>query len=76
MDQQILEQLAIGVALLIGALAAWSLPFRWNPFRLKRLLAQFVSPEMDRKVPKIVGTIMAIAGVAILVATVVVGKFK
>jgi len=76
MDQQIVEQLGIGCLCLVGGAAAWLLPYRWNPFRLKRFFAQFASAETNLMVPKIIGTILAVMGIALLIGTAVVGKFK
>jgi hypothetical protein len=76
MDQQIAQQLGIGALCLVGGIAAWVLPYRWNPFRLKRLFAGVLSDEANQVVPKILGTILTLAGAAILLGTLVVGKFK
>jgi len=76
MDQQIVEQLGIGFLCLVGAITAWLLPYRWNPFKLKRLVGQFLSPEINQIVPKVIGSLLAVGGFAILVATAVIGKFK
>jgi hypothetical protein len=76
MDQQILQQVGIGgVALAIGV-SGWLLPFRWNLLRLRRTYARFVSDNVNQMLPKIVGTILAVVGLAILIGTAVVGKFK
>ena len=76
MDQQIAQQLGIGALALTAGVAAWALPYHWNPFRLKRLFAAILSEEANKLVPRIIGTILALFGAAILVATVVVGKLN
>jgi hypothetical protein len=76
MDEQIAQQLGIGALTLVAGVAAWALPYQWNPFRLKRLFAAILSEEKNQLVPKILGTILAILGAAILVGTLVVGKFE
>ncbi|HEY2415616.1 MAG TPA: hypothetical protein VGI40_25460 [Pirellulaceae bacterium] len=76
MDEQIAGQLGIGSLCVAGGIAAWLLPYKWNPFRLKRIIGQLLSPETNQMVPKIVGTILGVVGMAILIGTAVVGKFK
>jgi hypothetical protein len=76
MDEQIAGQLGIGSLCVAGGIAAWLLPYKWNPFRLKRIIGQLLSPETNQMVPKIVGTILGVVGMAILIVTAVVGKFK
>ena len=76
MDQQIAQQFGIGALCLACGVAAWILPYRWNPFRLKRLFAGLLSDQANQFVPKIIGTILALLGIAILIGTLVVGKFK
>jgi hypothetical protein len=76
MDQQIAQQLGIGALCLACGIAAWALPYRWNPFRLKRLFAAFLSDQTNLYVPKVIGTILGVVGAAILIGTLVVGKFK
>ena len=76
MDDEIAQQLGIGALALVAGIAAWTLPYKWNPFRLKRLFAAILSEEKNRLVPKIIGIALSLVGVAILVGTLVVGKFK
>lgn len=76
MDEQIAQQIGIGALVLGAGIAAWILPYRWNPFRLKRLFASVLSEETNKFVPKVIGTVLVVIGVAILVGTLVVGKFE
>jgi hypothetical protein len=76
MDEQIAQQFGIGALAVVAGVAAWALPYKWNPFRLKRLFRAILSDEANRFVPKIIGAILALIGAAILVGTLVVGKFK
>jgi len=76
MDEQIAQQLGIGVLALVAGIAAWALPYKWNPFRLKRLFASILSEEANKLVPKIIGTVLVLIGAAILIGTFVVGKFS
>ena len=76
MDEQIAQQLGIGALALVGGIAAWAIPYRWNPFRLKRLFAGLLSPEANQLVPNIIGTLLALVGAVILVGTLAVGRFK
>ena len=76
MDDQIAGQLGIGSLCVVCAVAAWLLPNQWNPFRLKRFIGQLLSSEVNQIVPKVVGAILGVLGVAILIGTAIIGKFK
>jgi hypothetical protein len=76
MDDQIAGQLGIGSLCVACGVAAWLLPYRWNPFRMKRFIGQLLAPETNQVIPKIFGTILGVLGLAILVGTALVGKFK
>ncbi len=62
-----------GIAL---GLFAWFLPYRWNPFRFKKLVASMLSESANEKVPKVIGVILVLLGIALLIATLTVGKFQ
>jgi hypothetical protein len=76
MDPEIAQQLGIGALVLAVGASGWLLPFEWNLLRLRRLLGHLVPEHINRAVPKVVGTILIVAGLAILVGTAVLGKFK
>jgi len=76
MDQQIAQQVGIGSLALVVGISGWVLPFRWNLLRLRRSYARLVSEKVNQVIPKVVGTILAILGAAILIGTAVVGKFS
>jgi hypothetical protein len=54
-----------GLALIVG-LSGWFLPYEWNLLRLRRRYAGLLAEEANRKIPKIVGSIL-IAGGALLI---------
>lgn len=76
MDQQIAQQ--IGIAFLAIALGAsgWLLPYRWNLLRLRRGLRSLFPENVNQAIPKIIGSILIVVGIALLVATAVVGRFQ
>jgi hypothetical protein len=76
MDEQIAQQLGIGVGCLLIGLSGWLLPFRWNLLRLRRRWASMISEETNKNIPKIVGSILILLGIVLLIATAVVGKFE
>jgi hypothetical protein len=76
MDEQIAQQLGLGALALVVGLSGWILPYRWNLLRLRRGLDGLLSEGAREAVPKIIGTILAVVGIAILIGTAVVGKFK
>jgi len=76
MDEQIAQQLGLGAVCLIIGASGWLLPYRWNLLRLRRGLDALLSEGARQAVPKIIGTILAVAGCAILIGTAVIGKFK
>jgi hypothetical protein len=43
---------------------------------MKRFIGQLLAPETNQVIPKIFGTILGVLGLAILVGTALVGKFK
>lgn len=63
-----------GVALACGV-AAWLIPYRWNPFKLKRLFRGMLSDSANAVVPKVIGTILALIGALVLAGTAIVGRF-
>jgi hypothetical protein len=76
MDQQIAQQLGIGALALAAGASGWLLPYEWNLLRLRRGLQSLVSERVNRVIPKVVGSILALIGMAILIGTAVVGKFS
>ena len=54
----------IGVGLL-----GWIIPYRWNPLRFKRVFRRFMSEKTNRLVPRVVGTILILGGIAIAVGS-------
>ena len=76
MDQQIAQQLGIGALALVAGTSGWLLPYEWNLLRLRRGFARLVPEHVNRIIPKVVGTILAVAGIAILAGTAVVGSIK
>jgi hypothetical protein len=75
MDQQLAQQIGIGVLALAAGLLGWLLPYEYNLLRLRRGLQALVSEYVNHAIPKIVGTILLLIGVAILIGTAVVGEF-
>lgn len=61
------QQLLLGAAVLVVGLWGLLVPYEWNILRLKRSFARHVSDRTNRAIPKILGSILALAGVAILI---------
>jgi hypothetical protein len=76
MDQQIAQQLGMGALLCAVGASGWLLPYEWNLLRLRRALGRLVPENVNRVIPKAIGTILVLAGAAILIGTAVVRKFN
>jgi len=75
-DEQIAQQIGLGALAVILGLSGWLLPFKWNLLRLRRGMASLVPEHINRMIPKIVGSILGIVGIAVLVGTAAVGRFQ
>jgi hypothetical protein len=53
----------LGVAGMLLGVGGWSIPFRWNPLRLKRPFANLLSDEANAMVPKVLGSLLIVIGV-------------
>ncbi len=71
MDQQVMQQVGIGALALAIGVSGWVLPFRWNLLRLRRPYARLVSDGFNQVLPKIIGTIFAVAGALVMLGAVV-----
>lgn len=76
MNEQIAQQLGLGVLAVALGLSGWLLPYNWNLLRLRRGLASLVPDRINQQIPKIVGSLLVAGGIAILVATAIVGAFR
>jgi hypothetical protein len=76
MDEQITQQLIVGVVGLVVGVSGWLLPYRWNLLRLRGGLAGLLPERWNHAIPKIVGTVLALAGIAVLIATGILGRFR
>jgi hypothetical protein len=76
LDPQIAQQLGLGALAVLIGVSGWILPYRWNLLRLRRGLASLVSENVNNSIPKVVGSVLILAGIAVLIATAVVGKFE
>ncbi len=63
--------LLAGLAAIALGILAWVLPYRWNPFRFKRFIANMLSESANQKVPKVIGTLLIILGGVLLVGSLV-----
>ncbi|HEV7404989.1 MAG TPA: hypothetical protein VGO11_18745 [Chthoniobacteraceae bacterium] len=75
MENPIVEQYLIGAGCIALGLLAWLLPYRWNFFRFRRFFAKLLSESANMRVPKIIGSLLILVGLAIVIATAVTGKF-
>ncbi|MEM7011373.1 MAG: hypothetical protein AAF585_07810 [Verrucomicrobiota bacterium] len=57
MSDEHMPLLVLGIGLVLGILAL-VLPYRFNPFRLKRRWAEMVSEKTNHMIPKIVGFVL------------------
>lgn len=55
-------------AIALGSLG-WLLPYRWNPFRFKRFLAEKLSDKANQAVPKVIGSILILLGILLLIGS-------
>ena len=62
-----------GGAAALGILA-WVLPYKWNPFRLRRTLRGFLSEGANQMVPKILGTVFILIGIDLGIMALVQGE--
>jgi|GEM_PF-6959503 len=76
MSDPIMQQYAMGAGAVALGLLAWFLPYRWNPFRFKRFIASMMSEAANQRVPKVIGAILGILGIAFMIATFFIGEFK
>jgi len=67
MESESKEVLLIGVLAVAVGVSGWLLPYRYNLLRLKRLVSGFLSEEANRRVPKIVGSILIVVGLVLIV---------
>ena len=61
------QQLLLGAAVLAVGLWGLLVPYEWNILRLKRSFARRVSDRTNRAIPKILGSVLTVVGVAILI---------
>ena len=76
MNEQIAQQLGIGVLAVALGLSGWLVPYRWNLLRLRRGLASLVPDRINQQIPKVIGSLLAVGGMTILFATATVGAFR
>jgi len=69
MDDRFLQQLGVGAVCLIVGISGWVLPYRWNLLRVKRAWGKYFSEETNRKIPKVVGTVLVVVGLVVLIGT-------
>jgi len=76
LEQQIVQQVGIGLLALMVGISGWVLPYKWNPLKFKSIFSPFFSEKINKAIPKVLGTILTAGGMAILIATAIIGKFK
>ena len=59
--------LLAGFGAILAGILAWVLPYRWNLFRLKRILADRFSEKVNHSVPKVIGSILMVLGIVLIV---------
>jgi uncharacterized protein YjeT (DUF2065 family) len=74
MDEQTAQQLGIGLVCVVIGLSGWLLPYRWNILRFRRFLRALLPEKANQLAPKILGTVLIIAGIVILIATALGGR--
>jgi hypothetical protein len=60
------QALLMGLGLIALGVSGWVLPYKWNLLRLKRRYAGAVSETANKRVPKVVGTLLIIFGGVLL----------
>lgn len=67
MKGEAVKTLVTGVVFVIVGISGWLLPYRWNLLRLQRSIALMLSEEMDRRMPRILGTVMVFVGLGMVI---------
>jgi len=62
----IAQQVALGLLAIVLGLSGWILPYRFSLLRLRWVFAAMVPERVSRAMPKVVGTVLVAAGVALL----------
>jgi hypothetical protein len=60
------EILLMGLAALALGLSGWILPYKWNLLRLRRRYAGAVSEATNKRVPRLVGSLLILVGTVII----------
>lgn len=76
MNPQITEQLGFGALAIALGISGWLLPYRWNLLRLHRSLAKLFSDHVNQAIPKVLGSICIVVGIALLGGTAIIGRFR
>lgn len=76
MDEQIAKQIGAGLLCIVFGLSGWLLPYRWNILRFRRVLRSLLPERVNQLVPKVVGTVLTVAGAIVVIGTVLFGKFE
>ena len=63
-----------GLAVVVGMLG-WILPYRWNPFRPKRFVEHFIPERFRPAVPKVISSLILLAGLVMLAGTLFLSTF-
>ena len=76
MSGPVVRQYLISVVTLLLGISGWLLPYKWNLLRLRARYAKYVSDRTNQALPKILGTILIIAGILTAIVTAQVGSFE
>jgi hypothetical protein len=60
------EILLMGLAALALGVSGWILPYKWNLLRLRRRYAGAVSEATNKRVPRLVGSLLILVGTVII----------
>lgn len=76
MSDPVVRQYLISLVALLLGVSGWLLPYKWNLLRLRARYAKYVSERTNQALPKILGTILMIAGILIAIVTAQGGSFE
>ncbi|MEZ4713247.1 MAG: hypothetical protein R3A44_39030 [Caldilineaceae bacterium] len=67
MEQQATFEIVTGIVLILVGLSGWLLPYEYNLLKPKRLYRNMLPEQINRLLPKILGSLFIIGGLIMFV---------